>query len=236
MRWCEENGRGFDVGVGIVPIIPGAVLFDLPVGDYKSRPTADMGYKACVNASRTESRCGNIGAGTGATIGKALGMGNVMKGGLGTASLILDEVVIGALVAVNCFGDIIDQTNGKIIAGVRNNDGTGFADTIQIYKDSIAKGVNPLSSNTTIGVIATNAKLSKPQATKVSKMTHDGYARSIKPIHTLHDGDTVFTLSTGDITADISILGTLAAEVMSLAIVRAVKAAKTAFGIPGFAG
>ena len=236
MRWCEENGMGFDVGVGVVPIVPGAVLFDLPIGSYSVRPDSDMGYKACCNASSTEAGMGNIGAGTGATIGKARGLDGMMKGGLGTASIKIGKVVIGALVAVNCFGDIIDSTNGKIIAGARPETGSEFLGCLHYYKQSIENGINPLGTNTTIGAIATNAKLTKSQATKISMMAHDGYARAINPIHTMHDGDTIFTLSTGDIEADISSIGAIAAEVMSMAIVAGIKAAKTAYGLPGYAG
>ncbi len=195
MRWCEENKKGLDVGVGIVPIVPGAVLFDLPIASYSSRPDADMGYKACCNATSTESSMGNIGAGTGATIGKGRGPAGLMKGGIGTASISVGDVVVGAIVAVNCFGDVIDQKTGEIIAGTRSEDGTEFKGTLSYLKQALG-GINPIKSNTTIGVIATNAKLTKPQATKVAKMTHDGYARAINPIHTMYDGDSVFCLST----------------------------------------
>ena len=235
MTWCEENKKGFNVGVGIVPIVPGAVLFDLPVGSYKARPDAAMGYAACSNATRDESRLGNIGAGTGATIGKSRGAVGIMKGGLGTASIKIGEVVIGAIVAVNCFGNVIDPSTGEIIAGVRPESGEEFMPSTYYMKEVLNTGINPLSGNTTIGVIATNAKLNKIQATKISMMTHDGFARAINPIHTLHDGDTIFTLSTGDIEADISSIGAIAAEVMAEAIVAGIKAAKSAYGIPGYA-
>jgi L-aminopeptidase/D-esterase-like protein len=233
MAWCEENGRGFDVKVGIVPIVPSAVLFDLPVADYHSRPDKAMGYQACINATSNESRCGNVGAGMGASVGKTNGMEFAMKGGLGTASMKCGDVVIGAIVAVNCLGDVIDPTTGKIIAGVLNEDKTDFAGTINIYKELISQGIQPKLSNTTIGAIATNAALTKAQAKKVSMMAHDGFARVINPIHTLHDGDTIFTLSTGKQEADISIIGALAAEVMATAVLRAVRSAETMFGIRG---
>ena len=236
MRWCEDNSRGFNVGVGIVPIVPGAVLFDLPVGSYKSRPDAEMGYRACENASAGECIMGNVGAGTGATIGKSRGFDGMMKGGLGTASIKIGDIVIGALVAVNCFGNIIDPSTGEIIAGVQPEDGGEFKAPTHYIRQVLSTGINPLTSNTTIGVVATNAKLNKSQATKISKMTHDGYARAINPIHTMHDGDTIFTLSTGDVEADISAIGAVAAEVMSEAIIRGVRAAKSAYGIKGFAG
>lgn len=236
MQWCEENGKGFDVGVGIVPIVPGAVLFDLPVGDYKVRPDAKMAYTACQNASADESRLGNIGAGTGATIGKSRGKDGIMKGGLGTASIKVGEVIIGAIVAVNCFGSIIDPSSGKVIAGVRPETGDEFEEPTYYMKQLISSGINPLGGNTTIGLIATNAKLSKAQATKVSMMAHDGFARTINPIHTMHDGDSIFTLSTGEIEGDVSAIGAIAAEVMSEAILAGVKAAKSAYGFPGYAG
>ncbi|HAK44297.1 MAG TPA: peptidase [Spirochaeta sp.] len=236
MQWCEENKKGFDVGVGIVPIVPGAVLFDLPVASYKSRPDADMGYAACQNASSTECRMGNIGAGTGATVGKSRGSAGIMKGGLGSASIKVGDVIIGAIVAVNCFGNVIDPSNGKIVAGVRPEGGGDFMDPTHYMKQLIGSGINPLGGNTTIGLIATNAKLSKVQATKVSMMAQDGVARAINPIHTMHDGDTVFTLATGEVEADVTALGAIAAEVMSEAILAGVKAAKSAYGFPGLAG
>ncbi|MDC7227087.1 MAG: P1 family peptidase [Spirochaetales bacterium] len=236
MQWCEDNGKGFDVGVGIVPIVPGAVLFDLPVADYKARPDAAMGYAACENASSTEARMGNVGAGTGATVGKSRGMQGIMKGGLGTASVKIGEVIIGAIVAVNCFGNVQDPETGETIAGVIPEDGGDFKPPTHYLRQAISTGINPLGGNTTIGAIATNAKLNKVQATKVSMMSHDGYARAINPIHTMHDGDTIFTLSTGEVEADVSSIGAIAAEVMAKAIAAGVSAAKTAYGFPGHAG
>jgi len=235
MRWCEENDRGLDVGVGIVPIVPGAVLFDLPVGSYSSRPDAEMGYKACQNASSTECSMGNIGAGTGASIGKARGPAGLMKGGIGTASVTSGDIVVGAIVAVNCFGDIIDEKTGSIIAGTRPESGNEYEGSISYLKKTIS-GINPIKSNTTLGTIATNAILTKPQATKVAMMTHDGFARAINPIHTMYDGDSVFCMSTGELEADVTVIGSMAAEAMSLAIVAGIKAAKSAYGIPGYAG
>jgi L-aminopeptidase/D-esterase-like protein len=238
MRWCEEHGRGLNVGVGIVPIVPGAVLFDLPVSSAAARPDAVMGYKACENAAPDNVLMGNVGAGTGASIGKARGPAGVMKGGLGTFSVTAGDIIVGALVAVNCFGDIIDENTGTILAGTRaEGDETGkgdFKGTVNYLKE--VGGVNPIKSNTTLGVIATNAKLTKPQATKVASMAHDGFARAIKPIHTMYDGDSIFCMSAGDVEADITLIGSMAAEAMSRAIVEGVKAAKTAFGIPGYAG
>jgi L-aminopeptidase/D-esterase-like protein len=238
MRWCEEHGKGFDVGVGIVPIVPGAVLFDLPVGSPSSRPDAEMGYQACLNAVGDNTAMGNVGAGTGASIGKGRGPAGVMKGGLGTFSIRTGDVIVGAIVAVNCFGDVIDHTTGTIIAGTRSeNDPEGngpFRGTPGYLMES--RGINPIRSNTTIGVIATNAVLTKTQASKVASMAHAGYARAINPIHTMFDGDSIFCMSAGDIPADVTMIGTMAAEVMSRAVVEGIKAAKTAYGIPGYAG
>ena len=235
MTWCEENGRGYDVGVGVVPIVPSAVLFDLPVADYHARPDKSMGYQACVNAKTDETRCGNVGAGTGASVGKTKGMDLAMKGGLGTASMTCNGIVIGAIVAVNSVGDVINPASGEIIAGVLNDDKSGFAGAMNVYKQLLGSGDESkvTTSNTTIGAIATNASLTKAQATKVSMMAHDGFARVINPIHTLHDGDTIFTLSTGDKKADVSMIGALAAEVMATAVIRAVKTAETRYGIKG---
>ncbi|MEL0629566.1 P1 family peptidase [Psychromonas aquatilis] len=237
MRWCEENNRGYDVGIGCVPIVPGAVLFDLPVADFHARPDREMGYQACLNATAQETRSGNIGAGTGASVGKVGGMDLAMKGGLGTASLTFNNIVIGAIVAVNCLGDVIDPNTGNIIAGALTEDKSDFVGTMNLYKKMLLESTSPQSkmSNTTIGAIATNAALTKSQATKVSMMAHDGFARVINPIHTLRDGDTIFTLSTGQHEADVSVIGALAAEVMAIAVLRAVRAAESCYGLKGLA-
>ncbi len=234
MRWCEENGMGIDIGECVVPIVPGAVLFDLKFGDHKARPDSDMGYRACLAASSAETSMGNIGAGTGATIGKARGIDGVMKGGLGTASIKVGSLIVGAIAAVNCFGDIVDENTGEIIAGTRPASGSKFEGALKYLKEAAFTGINPISSNTTLGVIATNALFAKPEATKVAMMTHDGFARAINPVHTIYDGDSIFCLATGEIRADITAVGTLAAKVMSKAVINGVKAAKTAFGIPGY--
>lgn len=234
MKWCEENKKGLNVGVGIVPIVPGAVLFDLPVADFKCRPNLEMGYQACCNASKKESSNGNIGAGTGATVGKLCGFSRMMKGGIGTASIKIGDIIIGAIVAVNSFGNIIDPSSGKIVAGALSEDGSNFEETSLYIKNLLKNNAsNPFSSNTTIGVIATNASLNKAQATKIAQMAHDGFARAINPIHTMFDGDTIFTLSTGNKGADVSAIGSIAADLMSTAILNAVRAAKTAYGITG---
>ncbi|MBI9102534.1 MAG: P1 family peptidase [Spirochaetales bacterium] len=238
MQYLEEQGKGLDVGVGIVPIVPGAVLFDLPVKRHDIRPDKAMGYAACLDAAGTdyesEIRMGNVGAGTGATIGKPAGPAYIMKGGLGTASRKLGDLIIGAIVAVNCFGDIIDPSTGKIIAGALNESKDGFPGSLNVISKTPAEEPSVLKSNTTIGAIATNGKFTKPQMTKIAQMAHDGFARTINPIHTMYDGDTIFALSTGEVTADVTTLGAVAAEVMAEAVLNGIKAAESAFGIPGY--
>ena len=234
MQYLEEKGFGFDVGVGVVPIVPGAVLFDLLVGDHKVRPDKKMGYQACRNAKENNKKEGNIGAGTGAAVGKINGPGFFMKSGIGTASRQVGDLIVGAIVAVNSFGDVICPFTGRILAGTLDEDKKNLADTMSIMSSSETKGSNAFSGNTTIGCIAVNADLTKAEATKVSMMAHDGFARAINPIHTMYDGDTIFCMATGEVKADTTIIGALAAEVMAEAIVNAVKNANTAYGIPGY--
>ncbi|SFJ69849.1 putative aminopeptidase [Terrisporobacter petrolearius] len=225
-KYLEEKNIGFDVGVCKVPIVTGAVLFDLGVGDYKVRPDKEMGYKACLNASETELKQGNYGAGCGATVGKIKGLNYVTKGGIGSCSIKLDNgIVVSALIAVNAFGDIYED--GKVIAGVLNDDKTKLLNTYEIMKSGFVKGGFKID-NTTIGIVATNAKLTKAQCKKISQMAHDGYAKSIFPIHTPHDGDAIFTMSTGkmQVDSDITLLGSLAAEVVEKSIINAIKNAK----------
>ncbi|MDU4862400.1 MAG: P1 family peptidase [Terrisporobacter othiniensis] len=225
-KYLEEKNIGFDVGVCKVPIVTGAVLFDLGVGDYKVRPDKEMGYKACLNASETELKQGNYGAGCGATVGKIKGLNYVTKGGIGSCSIKLDNgIVVSALIAVNAFGDIYED--GKVIAGVLNDDKTKLLNTYEIMKSGFVKGGFKID-NTTIGIVATNAKLTKAQCKKISQMAHDGYAKSIFPIHTPHDGDAIFAMSTGKIQvdSDITLLGSLAAEVVEKSIINAIKNAK----------
>lgn len=226
MQYLEERNFGFDVGVTKVPIVCGAVIFDLDIGDYKIRPDKKMGYKACENAKDSCAQMGNIGAGTGATVGKVFGCDFSMKGGLGTSSIKTGELVVGALVVVNCFGDVVDSNTGKVIAGALNEDKTGFVDTVKTITKTNNLSANH-GKNTTIGVIATNANLTKAEANKVASMAHNGYARAIRPVHTMYDGDTIFCLSTGDIQEDITKVGILGAKAMEKAIVRAVKNAKS---------
>jgi L-aminopeptidase/D-esterase-like protein len=234
MKYLEEKGIGFDVVITKVPIVPAAVLFDLDVGDYRIRPDARMGYDACLKASKEEVRQGNVGAGTGATVGKIFGVFRCMKSGLGTASFKSQELIIGAIVAVNCLGDVIDPENGEIIAGVLTEDRKGFANTMSFLKNFPQKTEDNFSKNTTIGVIATNAKLTKAGATKVAMMAQDGYARTISPAHTMFDGDTIFCMATGEVEAGANVVGAIAAEVMARAIVKAIKNTESLFKLKSY--
>lgn len=224
-KYLEEQNIGFDVGVAKVPIVTGAVLFDLVVGDSKCRPDLDMGYKACCVASDTKLNQGNYGAGCGATVGKIKGMDFAMKGGIGSYSIKLDNgLVVSALIAVNAFGDVYED--GKVIAGVLNEDKTKILNSYELMKNGINKGGFNID-NTTIGIVATNAKLDKAGCKKVSQMAHNGYAKSIFPIHTPHDGDTIFTMATGEIETDITLLGSLATEVVQKSVINAIKNANS---------
>lgn len=234
MKYLEENGIGFDVGVTKVPIVCGAALFDLVIGDHKVRPDKEMGYRACINASNTYCLEGNVGAGTGATVGKVLGPEFSMKGGLGSFALKVGDLMVGAMVAVNALGDIIDPKNGKIVAGVLNEDKTGFRNTEDIMIAKYDDKRNLFNGNTTIGVIATNAKLTKAGANKVAAMAHNGYGRTIYPAHSMFDGDTIFALATGEVETDINVVGLLAARVMERAVVRAVQNAEGLCGHKAF--
>ncbi len=229
VRWLEERGIGFDARVARVPIVPAAILFDLDVGDAGIRPDAAMGYAACQAATEGPVAEGRVGAGTGCTVGKVLGPGHASKSGLGTASVNLGGgLVAGALVAVNAFGDVVDPRTGEILAGARALTGSGFADTLATMKGLVGKTVLRFAgSHTVIGVVATNARLTKEEANKVAQMAHDGLARAIRPAHTLFDGDTLFALATGQKRADVNLIGAYAAEVVAEAIVRAVKRANS---------
>jgi L-aminopeptidase/D-esterase-like protein len=234
MRWLEEHHIGFDVGVTHVPIVPAAVLFDLTVGRADVRPDAAMGYAACQNAvsdsampetGNIEPEMGSIGAGTGAMVGHILGPQGRMKGGLGTAVIEVGEgLLVGALFAVNCFGDVVDPTSGQILAGARKLPEGDFVDTMRVLKQG--SGGFTRQGHTVIGVVATNATLSKEAANKVAQMAHDGLARAIRPAHTMFDGDTIFALATAQgPTADVNLIGAFAAEATAQAIVNAVKEA-----------
>jgi L-aminopeptidase/D-esterase-like protein len=244
MKYLEQHGKGFNSGPALVPIVPGAVLFDLSIGDPNIRPDAEMGYQACENATDGVFSQGNFGAGTGATVGKILGMKQGMKSGIGSASMdIGGGVIVGAIVAVNAFGDVIDPTTRQILAGARPlhagpfviGGKNQFANTLEMMKSFTGRtimGFASAASNTVIGVVATNASLNKDEINKVSQMSHNGLALSIRPAHTMFDGDTIFALSTGKLKADVNIVGAFAAEVMAQAVINAVRFAQPAGGLP----
>lgn len=232
MHFLEERGIGFDAGNIKVPIVTGAVIFDLNIGNPSVRPDYQMGYQACLNASNGPVVEGSVGAGTGATVGKYWGLTNCMKGGVGSACVRIDGLVVGALVVVNSFGDVFSSETGQIIAGMLNDQKNAFVDTNkQLGKNTLLQN-NPFIQNTTLGVIATNAFLSKAEAKRLSMSAHDGFARSISPSHTIYDGDIIFSLSTGQVEANFNQLNALAARTISLAIERAVTEATPLFGIP----
>ncbi len=234
MRWLEERGVGFEAwGGNIVPIVVGAILFDLWIGDSSIRPGPDCGYAAAEAAKDGAVAEGSVGAGAGATVGRLAGLSRAVKGGIGTAAVTLpDGIVVGGIVAVNAVGDVIDPATGEIVAGVRDEDGTGFSDARKLIRARSGL-VGDVGENTTIGVVATNATLTKAQATKLAQMAQDGLARAIYPAHTPWDGDTIFALATGEIegTPDLIVLGAVAADVVAEAILNAVRHAE---GIEGF--
>jgi L-aminopeptidase/D-esterase-like protein len=243
VRYLEEKGIGFDVRVAKVPIVPAAILFDLGIGDANVRPDAEMGYRACQNATAERPKEGNAGAGLGATAGKILGMDGAVKSGIGTASVDLGGgAIVGAIVAVNPFGDVVNPNSGKVIAGARPTKigpiGIGgkadFADSLEVMKSFAGKSVMRFASrgNTVIGVVATNANLTKEQINKVAQMAHDGIARAVRPAHTMFDGDTLFALSLGRKKVDVNVVGTFAAEVVVESILRAVVFAEPVGGLP----
>ncbi|TSA55448.1 MAG: peptidase S58 family protein [Dehalococcoidia bacterium] len=231
-RYLEERGYGYEVANVRVPIVPAAILFDLAIGNAKVRPGIKEGYKACVAAKRSRVPEGCVGAGTGAMVGQLMGTNRSTKSGLGTASeKICGNVIVGAIIAVNALGDIIDPNTGDIIAGLRRKDGKGFIRSADLMK----KGYRYLSqpgSNTVIGVVATNARLTKEQANKVAQMAHDGMARAINPCHTMLDGDTIFALSTGTQECDITTVGLTAADMICKAIIRGVTQATALANVP----
>ncbi len=231
MAYLEENSIGFDVQVTHVPIVCGAALFDLTIGDCSVRPDKEMGYQACLNASDDRSEQGNVGAGSGATVSKILGPERSMKAGLGHFAMQVDELKIGALVAVNCLGDVIDPQTGTKLTGPLNDDLQTVDDTEEIMIRSVMEKKNLFSGNTTLGVIVTNAAFTKAQATKLASMAHNGYARTMRPAHTMYDGDTIFAMSVGTVEADLSVVGLLAARVMERAVISAVQKARSHCGI-----
>jgi L-aminopeptidase/D-esterase-like protein len=243
MKYLEEKGYGFDAGVAKVPIVPSAILFDLSIGNSKVRPDANMGYQACLNASTQKVDQGCVGAGTGATAGNALGPKQSTKSGIGSASINLGGgVVVGALIAVNPFGDVYDNNTGQIIAGTRSiskglikiGAEAVFADTKSLLKTALGKTALSFASshNTVIGVVATNAALDREEANFLAQMSQDGLPLAIRPTHTLFDGDTLFALSTGNAHIDVNIIGAFAVDVVAKAIINAVEAAVSMGNIP----
>ncbi len=234
MRHLEEHGLGFHIGKIVVPIVPAAVIYDLELGDSKIRPNAESGYKACQAASSGKVAEGCVGAGAGATVGKMFGMKSAMKSGLGTASLRVGNtgIIVAAIVAVNAVGDVVDPKTGKIVAGARKPDGSGFIDTMARMREGYS--VELPGSNTTIAIVATNAALDKTQCARVAQMAHDGLARTIYPVHTPGDGDTIFAAATGAVPARVNhgAIGALAADVLSQAVLRAVFSATSMAGLP----
>ncbi len=241
MACLEKENIGFPVGQGIVvPIVPAAVLFDLPIGNPRVRPSAKWGFKACKRADTSPVKMGNVGAGTGATVGKLRGMSGAMKSGLGSAVLHLPgEVSVGALVAVNALGDVIEPGTGRVIAGIRGDKKGAFLSSVEVLLERVAGKVFA-GSNTTIGVVAVNVPLSKTQLEKVAQMAHDGMARAINPAHTMYDGDTIFAVSvpskkgvqTTPSADTVNLVGTAGAEVFTKAIINAVRHAKSVDGYP----
>ncbi len=246
MRYLEERDIGHDTTVAKVPIVPAAILFDLGIGRSDVRPDAAMGYLACQNASADRPQEGNVGAGMGASVGKILGMAGAMKSGIGSASIDLGGgIIVGAIIAVNPLGDVVDPQTGNILAGARpaklgpiNLGGDKpFADTLAAMKGMVGKTALRFAakSNTVIGVVATNAQLNKEEVNKVAQMAQDGVARAVRPAHTMYDGDTLIALATGKKMTDVNLVGAYGAEVVARAIVNAVLKAEGAGGLPAAA-
>ncbi len=231
MQYLEEHHIGFDVQVTRVPIVCAAVLFDLTVGDWRVRPDREMGYIACMDAGRGGSCHGNVGAGAGASVGKIMGPLRSMKSGFGSCAFQVGDLKVGALVAVNCLGDVMNPLTGEKLAGPLQEDMQTLADTEDIMMRRCADMRNLFSGNTTIGVVATNASLTKSQATKLASMSQNGYARTMRPAHTMYDGDTIFAVSVGGVIADLTVVGFLAARAMEGAVITAVKSATSLCGL-----
>jgi L-aminopeptidase/D-esterase-like protein len=233
MKYLEEQGVGYDVGVTRVPLVVQSDLFDLTVGDPFIRPDAAMGYAAAKQAMEAPNyRDGNRGAGCGATVGKIAGMATCMKTGIGSYALELEGLKVGAVVALNALGDVFDWKTGKQIAGLLTEDRTAFRSSPQAIQASIRAVKNRFVENTTLGVVFTNARFDKAALTKIAGMAHDGYGRSIRPVHTSIDGDSIYALSVGEVQADLDLVGTLAADTICKAICRAVENAESAYGYP----
>jgi L-aminopeptidase/D-esterase-like protein len=231
MKYLEEKGIGFDVGVGVVPLVCQSSLFDLTVGSFDVRPDKALGYKAAENAFKGEFKQGNYGAGTGASVGKLGGMERAVKTGIGAYAVQVDDLKIGAVVAVNSLGDVFDYDSGKMIAGMLNEEKTAFANSEEELYKLYKPGANLFVENTTIGAVITNGKFNKTQMNKIAAMCHNGYARTIKPVNTTADGDSVYAMSVGDVAANIDMVGTLGAVVMGRAIRNAVMNASDAYGL-----
>ena len=232
MEYLEERNIGFDVGITKVPLVCESCLFDLNVANHRIRPDKKMGYEACIQSEQNQPAMGNVGAGTGASVGKLGGIQTAMKSGLGMYAVQLGDLKIGAIVAVNALGDVYDYKTGKRLAGMRTNDGKDWADSKQVLYKHYNQKKNLLHQNTTNRAIITNAKFDKTHMNKIAAMAQNGYARSIRPVHTTADGDSIYALSVGEIEADLNVTGTLAAQVMAEAIKNAVLEAKPAYGLP----
>lgn len=234
MQYLEERGYGFDMQVAHIPIVCGASLFDLSLGNPNIRPDKAMGYEACIQSEQNNFKEGNYGAGTGASVGKILGFDKAMKSGIGMAGIETGGIQVAAIVAVNACGNVVDYESNEALAGIYDE----ATNTILDAKDTVIAQIEQLAAlaqgNTTIGCIVTNAKLDKAQCTKIAGIAHNGYARAIHPVHTMSDGDTIFVLSTGEVEAMPDAIGILATEMMAKAINRAVKHAKGAYGLKAY--
>ena len=233
MQYLEEHGIGYDTGYALVPLVAQADIYDLSVGDAGVRPDPEMGYEAARLAMEAPNyRDGNYGAGCGATVGKFAGMDSCMKSGIGSYAVQIGELKVGAVVVVNALGDVYDWKTGKQVAGLLTEDKTALRSTLDAMKRSYQVVENKFTGNTTLAVVMTNARFDKDQLCKIAGMAHDGYARSINPVHTSADGDSIYAVSIGDVAADQDLVGAISAEVVSEAILRAVESAEGAYGFP----
>ncbi len=234
MQYLEEHKCGFDMQVAYIPIVCGASLFDISVGDPKCRPTKQMGYEACVNSEYNQLEEGNVGAGTGASVGKILGFDKAMKSGQGMYGVQVGDLQVASIVAVNACGNVYNWKDGTPLAGMYDKDHNAIIEMDSVIEMQAAQSSKSNCTNTTIGCIVTNAKLTKAECTKIAGIAHDGYARAIRPVHMMSDGDTIFVLSTGEVDANIDVVGVLAADTMANAINRGVMNAKGAYGLPAY--
>ncbi|MGX8850884.1 P1 family peptidase [Amedibacillus sp. YH-ame10] len=231
MQYLEEHKCGFDMKVAYIPIVCGASLFDLSVGDPKCRPDKAMGYQACVNSEQNIVQEGNYGAGTGASVGKVMGFDHAMKSGQGSCGIQVGNVQVAALVAVNACGNVVDYQSNEQLAGIYDTTNKQILPAEEVIYAQIEQMASITNTNTTIGVIVTNAILNKAQCTKIAGIAHNGYARSIHPVHTMSDGDTIFVVSTGEVEANLDAIGVMACDVMAKAVNRAVKETTGAYGL-----